>query len=123
MLQAHFEKRYFDARDLKPQLMVGKAVMLFTRAGEGWRLSTITGENPFVSRAALALACSAGAIRVLSTGAADLAPLVVEVTDADLSGVNEIQIEVGTNRADREIVYLAAVNPAVCFAGRSACVA
>ena len=60
---------------------------------------------------------------MLSTGAADLAPLVVEVTDADLSGVNKIQNEVGTNRADREIVYLAAVNPAVCFAGRSACVA
>ena len=121
MLQAHFEKRYFDARVLKPQLMAGKAVMLVTRAGEGSRLSTITGENPFVSGAALA--CLAGAIRVLSTGAADLAPLVVEVPDADLSGVNKIQNEVGTNRADREIVYRAAVNPAVCCVGRSACVA
>ena len=116
MLQAHFEKRYFDARDLKPQLVTGQVVMLFTRAGEGWRLSTITGENPFVSRAATA--CSAGQIRVLSTGAADLAPVVIEVTDADLSGITEIQIEVGTNRADREIVRLAAVNPAGLFRGQ-----
>ena len=116
MLQAHFEKRYFDARDLKPQLVTGQVVMLFTRAGEGWRLSTITGENPFVSRAAAA--CSTGQIRVVSTGAGDLAPVVVEVTDADLSGVNEIQIEVGTNRADREIVRLAAVNPSGLFRGQ-----
>lgn len=116
MLQAHFEKRYFDARDLKPQLVTGQVVMLFTRSGEGWRLSTITGENPFVSRAAAA--CSAGQIRMLSTGLTDLAPVVIEVTDADLSGINEIQIEVGTNRADREVVRLAAVNPAGLFRGQ-----
>ena len=116
MFQASFEKRYFDARDLKPQLVTGQVVMLFTRAGEGWRLSTITGENPFVSRAAAA--CSAGQIRVVSTGGGDLAPVVIEVTDSDLSGVSEIQIEVGTNRSDREIVRLRAVNPAGLFRGQ-----
>ena len=43
--------------------------------------------------------------------------------DPALPGFSRVMDAVRVNVADREIVCLAAVNPAVCFAGRSACVA
>ena len=47
MLQARFQKRYFDSRNLNPELVEGRLVMLLSRDGDLWRLSAITGDNPF----------------------------------------------------------------------------
>ncbi len=116
LLQARFQKRYFDARDLSPELIEGRVVMLLSRDGDLWRISAVTGDNPFESRAVAP--CSTGAVRLLSPANANTEPFFVEVDDNDLAGVASIQADVITDRGDRELITLAAIAPDGKFRGR-----
>lgn len=109
MLQARFQKRYFDARNLNPELVEGRMVMLLSRDGDLWRLSAVTGDNPFESKSVAP--CSTGSIRLISPPNANAEPFFIEVDDADLAGVASIQADILTERGDREFVTLAALNP------------
>lgn len=109
MLQARFQKRYFDSRNLNPELVEGRLVMLLSRDGDLWRLSAITGDNPFESRTLAP--CSTGAIRLISPANANSEPFFIEVDDVDLAGVASIQADILTDRGDREFVTLSALNP------------
>jgi hypothetical protein len=116
LLQARFQKRYFDSRDLTPELIEGRVVMLLSRDGDLWRISAVTGDNPFESRAVAP--CSTGVVRLLSPANANTEPFFVEVDDADLAGVTSIQADVLTDRGDREFITLAALSPDGKFRGR-----
>ncbi len=116
MLQARFQKRFFDARNLNPELVEGRVVMLLSRDGDLWRISAVTGDNPFESR--VIAPCGTGAIRLLSPVNANAEPFFVEVDDADLAGVPSIQADVITSRGDREVVTLTALSPDGKFRGR-----
>lgn len=116
MLQARFQKRYFDARNLNPELVEGRVVMLLSRDGDLWRVSAVTGDNPFESKALAP--CSNGLIRLVSPPNANAEPFFVEVDDADLAGVPSIQVDILTDRGDREFLTLAALNPAGLFRGQ-----
>lgn len=113
MLQARFQKRYFDARNLNPELIEGRVVMLLSRDGDLWRISAVTGDNPFESKSLAP--CGTGLIRLVSPANANAEPFFAEVEDADLAGVPSIQIDILTDRGDREFVTLAALNPAGLF--------
>jgi hypothetical protein len=116
LLQARFQKRYFDARDLSPELIEGRVVMLLSRDGDLWRISAVTGDNPFESRAVAP--CSTGVVRLLSPANANAEPFFVEIDDADLAGVPTIQADVVTDRGDRELITLSALSPDGKFRGR-----
>lgn len=109
MLQARFQKRYFDARNLAPELVEGRVVMLLARDGDLWRLNTITGDNPFESR--VLAPCSTGVVRLLSPPNANSEPFFVEIDDADLAGVASIQADIVTSRGDRELLTLPSISP------------
>ncbi len=109
MLQARFQKRYFDARNLNPELIEGRLVMLLSRDGDLWRLSAVTGDNPFESKTLAP--CVTGSIRLISPPNSNAEPFFIEVNDADLAGVPSIQADILTDRGDREFVTLAALNP------------
>jgi hypothetical protein len=109
MLQARFQKRYFDARNLNPELIEGRVVMLLSRDGDLWRVSAVTGDNPFESKSLAP--CTTGLIRIVSPANANSEPLFVEVDDADLAGIPSIQADVLTDRGDREFITLTALNP------------
>jgi hypothetical protein len=113
LLQARFQKRYFDARNLNPELIEGRVVMLLSRDGDLWRISAVTGDNPFESKALAP--CGTGLIRLLSPANANAEPFFVEVDDADLAGVPSIQADIITDRGDREFITLTALNPAGLF--------
>jgi hypothetical protein len=113
MLQARFQKRYFDARNINPELIEGRVVMLLSRDGDLWRISAVTGDNPFESKALAP--CSTGLIRLISPANANTEPFFVEVDDADLAGVPSIQADILTDRGDREFLTLTALNPAGLF--------
>ncbi|MBL8310184.1 MAG: hypothetical protein JNL19_07170 [Burkholderiales bacterium] len=109
MLQARFEKRYFDARTLAPDLIAGRVVLLLARQGNLWRVSAVTGDNPFEARNPAP--CSTGAIRLISSGDGANDPLIVEVDDSDLAGVPTILVDLVTARGDRETLTLNALTP------------
>jgi hypothetical protein len=109
MLQGIFQKRYFDARNLNPELISGRVVMLLSREGDLWRISAITGDNPFESRAVAP--CNTGIVRLTSPANANAEPFFFEIDDADLAGVPSIQADIVTDRGDRETVTLNALNP------------
>lgn len=109
MLQARFEKRYFDARTLAPELIAGRVVLLLARQGNLWRVSAVTGDNPFEARNPAP--CSTGVIRLVSAGDGASDPLIVEVDDADLAGAASILVDVVTARGDRETLSLNALSP------------
>jgi hypothetical protein len=116
LLQARFQKRYFNARDLNPELVEGRVVMLLSRDGDLWRISAITGDSPFESRALAP--CSTGVIRLLSPANSNAEPFFIEVDDADLASVPSIQVDIVTDRGDRELFSLAALSPDGKFRGR-----
>ncbi|TAG01756.1 MAG: hypothetical protein EAZ43_10610 [Betaproteobacteria bacterium] len=109
MLQAVFQKRYFDARNLNPELVTGRVVILLSRDGDLWRISAITGDSPFESRAVAP--CHTGTVRIVSPANANAEPFFVEIDDADLAGLPSIQADVITDRGDREFITLNALNP------------
>ncbi len=109
MLQGVFQKRYFDARNLNPELVTGRVVILLSRDGDLWRISAVTGDSPFESRAVAP--CHTGTVRLISPPNANAEPFFVEIDDADLAGLPSIQADIVTDKGDREFITLNALNP------------
>lgn len=114
MIQAAWEKRFFGVADFTPGVFSGRSTFLMHRAKDGWRLSAVSGDNPFSSEAgALAtLTVMPAAIPLAAVPfCPGIFPLGIELVDPDLAGLQSVTIDAFTSQGDREGVVLTAISP------------
>jgi hypothetical protein len=112
IVNSSWEKRFLAVNTFQPGVVSGRGVFFMRRADGGWRLSAVSGDNPFGG--------GSGTLAQLELSPATLAappggcvhprcPAVrVAVVDADLAGQGAVQVEVSTSQGDRETLALGA---------------
>ncbi len=112
IVHSGWEKRFLAVNTFQPGVVSGRGVFFLRRGEGGWRLSAVSGENPFGG--------GSGTLAQLELSPATLAappggcvhprcpPVRVAVVDPDLAGQGAVQVDVSTSQGDRETLALGA---------------
>lgn len=109
-----WEKRFLDLVTFRPRLQTGQAAVLtHLKAGE-WKLSGISGDNPFASKLSkpTTLIATPKAISLNVAGLVSI-PSQIRLISEDLEGAGVVQVEAVASNGDRETFTLAEVQPGV----------
>lgn len=109
-----WEKRYLDLVTFRPRLQTGQAAVLtHFKAGE-WKLSGISGDNPFAPtlNKPTTLVVTPSVVSLNVIGSVPV-PSQIRLISANLAGAGVVQVEAVSSNGDREIFSLAEVQPGV----------
>ncbi|HET7831421.1 MAG TPA: hypothetical protein VFK88_00500 [Gallionella sp.] len=116
VIQTNWEKRFISVSSFQPGLFTGHSTFLFHRGKEGWRIAAFGGDNLFASQSGVLgqLTITPTVIPLASIPAAlgfiDI-PVQLEVVDPDIAGLGTINLEVVTDKGDRETFALTELTP------------
>ena len=109
-----WEKRYLDLATFRPRLQTGQAAVLTHLKDGQWKLSGISGDNPFAPRLnqPTTLIASPNAI---SLNVAGITPVTsqIKLISPDLEGMGTVQVIALASTGDRETFVLNEVQPGV----------
>lgn len=109
-----WEKRYLDLATFRPRLQTGQAVVLTHLKDGQWKLSGISGDNPFAPRLnqPTTLIASPDSLRVNILGAT-VVPTQIRLISEDLAGAGTVQVQAIASTGDRELLTLTEVQAGV----------
>ena len=109
-----WEKRYLDLATFRPRLQTGQAAVLTHLKDGQWKLSGISGDNPFAPRLnqATTLIASPNAISLNVVGATPVTSQI-KLISPDLEGLGTVQVIALASTGDRETFVLNEVQPGV----------
>lgn len=121
VIQTGWEKRCTQIPSFSPRYLTGHSTFLMHRAGSGWTLAALTGNNPFMTTAAaaapkIAISYPGWSCATMPVSAAGVQrPFALSVLDAGKTGQSSVTVRVQSAFGEDETITLPAAGPGGLF--------